>query len=111
MRYSTNKKKLTDVLSVEVETAEENIDGVLISDKVGEGKFINFEKLVLGQQLPENEKEELAKIIFGQQQEVTALLHSSDKKVLAAVDTLHRLRISEFPNVFHIKQVFLEHKK
>ena len=64
--FSHNKKKTTDIQSVEVETRDSLIDGVMMADKVGEVKFINIEKLIAGQDLEdETEKEELATVLFG----------------------------------------------
>lgn len=116
------KKKLTDVASVNVELREKQVEGVLVSDRVGEVKFISLDKLaedgvkpqpdVNGLQTEENEREdEVPKTLFGQQQETLALGVSDDGKTLVAIDTLNRIRISEFPNVFSIRHMILQHKK
>ena len=39
------KKKLTDIVRVKAKTKNANIDGVLVGDKVGEVKYISFDKL------------------------------------------------------------------
>jgi len=40
------------------------IDGVMLSDKVGEVKFINFDNLIKGKDLPDNERR-TGKVLFG----------------------------------------------
>ena len=50
---------------VAIENKEQIIDGVMIADKVGEVKFINYDNLLKGKDLPDNEKDELAKVLFG----------------------------------------------
>ena len=39
------KKKLTDIVSVSAKTSQVKIDGVLVGDKVGEVKYISYDKL------------------------------------------------------------------
>jgi hypothetical protein len=36
---------------------------------------------------------------------------TGDSKTLVAIDTLNRIRVSDFPNVFNIRHMILEHKK
>ena len=84
------------------------IDGIFLSDKVGEAKFINFENLKKVA-LTDEEKESVAKSLFGHLQEIIDVELSPDGKSLVSVDTLNRIRISDFPNVFNIKQVILQH--
>lgn len=83
---------------------------MLISDKVGEVYFVNLDK-VLASKGVEEEKEEIGKVVIGHQQECKGLLFNENNDVLVTVDTMNRIRISNFPNVFLIKQVILQHKK
>jgi hypothetical protein len=68
------KKKLTDVRAVKAETREQAVDGVLVSDKVGEVKFISIQKLLADGLKPmpdlngndaEDREEEVPKTLFG----------------------------------------------
>lgn len=112
------KKKLTDVTAVKAETRTQHVEGALVSDRVGEVKFISLEKLfqdgVRAQPdlngADDDREEEVPKTLFGQQQETLALGMSPDGRTLVAIDTLNRIRISEFPNVFSIRHMILQHK-
>lgn len=53
----------------------------------------------------------MPKTLFGQQQETVAIGVSPDGKTLIAIDTLNRIRISEWPNVFSIRHMIVQHKK
>lgn len=101
---------------------DQPVDGVLTSDRVGEVKFISFDKLAEDGIKPQpdlnglqpaegGEFEEVSKTLFGQQQETLALGLSADGRTLVAIDTLNRIRISEFPNVFSIRHMIMQHKK
>ena len=61
---------------VTAETREKLVEGVLTSDRVGEVKFISFDRLLeeginqdvlMGGHGDENEREESSKTLFGQQ--------------------------------------------
>lgn len=111
---------MTDVLAVKAETTSINVQGALVSDRVGEVKFISLEKL-LGEGIKampdlngndaEDREDEIPKTLFGQQQETIALALSPNGKTLIAVDTLNRVRVSEWPNVFSIRHMIVQHKK
>ncbi len=38
------KKKLTDLVVVTAETRDKIVEGILVSDRVGEAKFVNFDR-------------------------------------------------------------------
>lgn len=114
------KKKLTDVAIVTAETRDKRIQGVLTSDRVGEVKFISLDKLIadgvkampdLNGAEQEEREDEVPKTLFGQQQETVAIGVSPDGKTFIAIDTLNRIRISEWPNVFSIRHMIVQHKK
>lgn len=74
----------------------------MISDKVGEIRFLNLENLKkLSSNKEENDK--VGKLLYGHQQECLGMLISDDKQSLISCDTLNRIRISDFPNVFSIR--------
>lgn len=106
--------------AVTAETQHLTVPGVLISDRVGEVKFISIDKLLqdgprampdLNGNDQEDREEEVPKTLFGQQQETVALGMSPDGKTLIAIDTLNRVRVSEWPNVFSIRHMIVQHKK
>ena len=68
------KKKLTDIVKVQAQSATVKIDGVLVGDKVGEVKYMRYDKLradgvkqlvVQAPNTEDNEQEESAKTLFG----------------------------------------------
>ena len=92
----------------------------MIGDKVGEVQYLAYDKLraegikqlvVQPPNTEENEHEESSRVLFGQQQETLGLGLTRDGSTLIAIDTLNRIRISDFPNVFNIRHMILEHKK
>lgn len=93
-----------------MESAEALIQGAMVSDKAGEVKFINIANLAKKVET-EEERDSQGKVMFGHQQECLGMILTEDKKTLVSCDTLNRIRISDFPNVFNIRQIILEHKK
>lgn len=65
------------------------------------------QQVVQNNQNEENDNEESAKILFGQYQETLAVAVTPDGKTLIAIDTLNRVRVSDFPNVFNIRHMIL----
>jgi alkyl hydroperoxide reductase subunit AhpC len=62
--FSSSKKKVSDLMSVSIETEAAFINGFFIADKVGEVKFINIENLgKLKNEDEENQK--VTKLLFG----------------------------------------------
>ena len=108
---------MTDVLVTRAKFNDgKQIDGAITCDKVGEVKFIGMDRLIsegVKQQVvqsaqgEENDNEESAKILFGQYQETLAVAMTPDGKTLIAIDTLNRVRVSDFPNVFNIRHMIL----
>jgi len=112
---------MTDVKVVQAKFNDgKQIDGVVTCDKVGEVKFIGIDRLIeegVKQQIvqsaqgEENDNDESVKVLFGHYQETLAVAVTPDGKTLIAIDTLNRVRVSDFPNVFNIRHMILQHKK
>ena len=101
------RKKVTDLLHVQLGFPGAD-GGLLVSDKVGEVHYINLNNLKeKGHIIKADDKYD--KILFGHQQECLGLLKSQDSSSLASFDTLNRVRVCEFPNVFSTKQIILQH--
>jgi hypothetical protein len=109
---------MTDVSAAVAQLREKTIPGVLVSDRVGEVKFVSVEKLLgdglkpmpnLNGKDAEEREDEVLRTLFGQQQETVAIAISSEGRTLIAIDTLNRIRISEWPNVFSIRHMILQH--
>ena len=84
--------------------------GVMIADKVGEVHFVNMNNFrEKGASVGCDDRQ--YKTLFGHQQECVGMKISMDENCLASFDTLNRIRISDFPNVFNIAYVILEHTR
>lgn len=108
-------------MAVDVEFRDKVVEGVLASDRVGEVKFVNMARFLAdgvkpqpdpnGQEDNNPMDDEIASTLFGQQQETVGLALTKDAKTLIAIDSLNRIRISDFPNAFNIRHMILQHKK
>lgn len=87
------------MMCVSFETKDHFIDGVFLSDKVGDIRFINFDNLKKYEG-KEEDYEKLGKIVVGHYQECIGMALSEKRDKFISVDTMNRIRISEFPNVF-----------
>jgi hypothetical protein len=101
-----NWKKITTILDVKWGSVE----GLLIGDKVGEIYFLNVQNLeklpldtvdVPGRNQDEAENHDfVAKVLYGHQQTVTGLQRC--REYLISVDTLNKVVVNNFPNVFDL---------
>lgn len=107
-------------MALDVELKEKVVEGVLASDRVGEVKFVNIARFLADGVKPQPDPngqednpmdDEIANTLFGQQQETVGLALTRDAKTLIAIDSLNRIRISDFPNAFNIRHMILQHKK
>ncbi|CDW72195.1 trna-methyltransferase subunit wdr4 [Stylonychia lemnae] len=106
-----NKKRLTMMrIAPSIETKDEIIEGLLMSDKVGEVRFLNIKNFIEGKKQSQVEEDDLATTLFGHQQECSGFQFSTNSKFLASVDTLKRVRVCDFPNIFHVRQFHLYQK-
>ena len=84
------------------------MSGLLIGDKVGAIYFLNIDNL---EKLPKDETESsVAKLLYGHQQTVTFIQKSFCGKYLITTDTLNKVVVNNFPNVFNIQSVNTDQK-
>jgi WD40 repeat protein len=102
-----------------------SIEGLLIADKTGEIGFINLNnlnklpvlKLDLAeeskdpQHLPQFEEDGVYKTLYGHQESCLGLAFTDDGSRLVSCDTLKKINVTHFPNVFNLQSVFLEHSR
>jgi len=117
-----NWKKVTTIHPMNFEAKDDKdskrkIKGVLIADKVGEVYFLNLDNLEKLPKDPEtipgkNEAPEsydyVAKLVYGHQQTCTFLNTSSCGRFLISVDTLNKVIVNNFPNMFNLQSVSTE---
>lgn len=92
---------------------------MLISDKTGEIGFINLANLAKLPLLPEETKEHqpefvedgVYKTLYGHQESCLGMQLSDCGTQIASADTLKKVNVASFPNVFNLQSVFLEHTK
>lgn len=104
---------------------------MLIADKTGEIGFINLSNLAklpdltnleeLGKDeetkeqkepnLPAFEEDGVYKTMYGHQESCLGLQFTDDGKYIASCDTLKKVNVTCFPNVFNLQSVFLEHTR
>ena len=118
MHQHRNFKKVTDLKRAEFgETT-----GLLISDKTGEIGFINIknvDKLPKIEVADEEEKKKgiefvengVYKTLYGHQETCLGMQMSDDSKYLVSCDTLKKVNVTNFPNVFNLQSVLLEHSQ
>lgn len=102
------------------------IKGLLIADKMGEVGFINManvDKLPSQQAIQEECKElnlpegelppfvenNVYKTLYGHQESCMGLELSNDSRFVASCDTLNKINVAPWPNVFNLQSVMLEH--
>ena len=102
------------------------VTGLLIADKMGEIGFINIanidrlpseqaveeEKKALELpegELPPFEESDVYKTLYGHQETCLGLELSNDFQLIASCDTLKKINVVTWPNVFNLKSVMLEH--
>jgi hypothetical protein len=110
-----NWKKLVTILDISVP----NIQGLLIGDKVGEIYFLNvnnLEKLPKNvEEVPGKNQEEaqefdfVAKVLYGHQQTVTSL--QKCREYLISLDTLNKVVVNNFPNMFNLQSVNTDQRR
>ena len=85
-----------------------NLRGLIIGDKVGEMHFLNIDNL---EKLPKEEVESnVAKLLYGHQQSITSIQRSMCSQYLISTDTLNKVVVNQFPNVFNIQSVNTDQK-
>ena len=85
-----------------------NLRGLIIGDKVGEMHFLNIDNL---EKLPKEEVESnVAKLLYGHQQSITSIQRSMCGQYLISTDTLNKVVVNQFPNVFNIQSVNTDQK-
>lgn len=97
------------------------VTGLLIADKTGEIGFINLanlsklpEQAVLEEtkeHMPQFEEDGVYKTLYGHQESCLGMQLSDNGKLIASCDTLKKINVTGFPNVFDLQSVFLEHTK
>eukprot|EP00347_Sterkiella_histriomuscorum_P009304 403341718 len=106
-----SKKRITSMkVAPHIETKDKIIEGFMLTDKVGEVRFVNIDNLFTKEKKSPLDADDLGTTLYGHLQQVSALQFSPDGKLVASVDTLQRVRVSDFPNVFHVRQFHLNHK-
>lgn len=82
----------------------------MIGDKVGEIYFLNVDNF---EKLPKDEDTEsdVAKLLYGHQQTVTSIQRSYCGRFLVTTDTLNKVVVNNFPNVFNIQSVNTDQEK
>ena len=95
--------------------------GLLIADKTGEIGFINLANLSKLPELttveetkdhqPQFEEDGVYKTLYGHQESCLGMQLSQDGQYIASCDTLKKINVTCFPNVFNLQSVFLEHTK
>ena len=117
-----SSKKVTQIK----QASFNNITGLLLADKMGEIGFINInnvsklpsqdaiEEECKALNLPEGELpafEEIGayKTLYGHQETCLGMEVSSDSRYIASCDTLKKINVVTWPNVFNMQSVCLEH--
>ena len=103
-----------------------HITGLLVSDKMGEIGFINVanigrlpagnaieeerkEQALPDGELPEFQENGVYKTLYGHQETCLGLEVSPDGKYVGSCDTLKKVNVTNWPNVFDMQSVLLEH--
>ena len=115
-----NWKKLTSIQKVSQKIFDKDMEGIIIGDKVGEIYFLNMANLdklpkyaeVEGAATIKQENEEnVVKLLYGMQQTVTGVGLSSCNRYMLSFDTLNKVVVNNFPNVFEIQTVNTNHQE
>lgn len=105
-----------------------NVTGLLLADKMGEIGFINLSNVSLlpGEgaveeeskalelaegELPPFEDKGVYKTLYGHQETCLGMQLSDDSRLIASCDTLKKVNVANWPNVFNLQSVLLEHTK
>ena len=109
-KYSfKNLKKISAITDISLTIQGQSMDGLVIGDKVGETYFLNVQNL---DKLPKEIIEsEVAKLLYGHQQTVTTIQKSYCGRFLVSTDTLNKVVVNNFPNVFNIQSVNTDQEK
>mmetsp|Transcript_10335 Transcript_10335/g.15860 ORF Transcript_10335/g.15860 Transcript_10335/m.15860 type:complete len:246 (+) Transcript_10335:196-933(+) len=120
-----NWKKVTTLLPMDFSVKNEksemvDVQGLLIADKVGEVYFLNINNLprlaANPDDVPGRNQEEadtydfVAKLVYGHQQTCIHLARSSCGRYTFSVDTLNKIIVNNFPNMFNLQSVSTEHQ-
>ena len=104
-----NLKKISAITDISLTIQGQTLDGLVIGDKVGETYFLNVQNL---DKLPkETIESEVAKLLYGHQQTVTTIQKSYCGRFLVSTDTLNKVVVNNFPNVFNIQSVNTDQEK
>lgn len=106
-------KKLSTIMDVKFKPeGRDEIEGIVIADKVGEIYFLNLKNLdklpKFGEEEPNKKEDEdddtqkVAKLLYGCQQSCTGIFMSLCGRYLISTDTLNKVTVNNFPNVFNI---------
>lgn len=60
---------------------------------------------------PQFQEDDVYKTLFGHQEVCLGMQLSDDGKYIVSVDTLKKINVSHFPNVFNLQSVFQEHTR
>ena len=106
--FFKNFKKVSAITDVSFSMQGHNLRGLIIGDKVGEMHFLNIDNL---DKLPKEEVESnVAKLLYGHQQSITSIQRSMCGQYLISTDTLNKVVVNQFPNVFNIQSVNTDQK-
>ena len=92
----------------------QDINGLLFADKTGEIKFLNtnnLSKLTKVEDVPGRNEDRaetfdyVSKLIYGHQESVTSMQLSPCKRYLVSTDTMNKVIVNNFPNVYNILSV------
>ena len=104
--------------------AFDDVTGLLLADKMGEIGFINIQNIanLPGEDAIEEEKKDLPegelpqyvengvyKTLYGHQETCLGMEQSPCEKYIASCDTLKKVNVVNWPNVFDLQSVLLEH--
>ena len=91
----------------------------MVADKVGEIYFLNLNNLdrlpkdvdaVPGRNQDQEDVDQVAQLLYGHQQTCTALFPSLCNRFLVSVDTLNKVIVNNWPNVFNQQSVNCDQK-
>ena len=102
-------KKVTQLVAIEHE--EPKLEGVMVADKTGEVRFLALQKAQENEVLEykDDAQEHHAKSLFGHQQALRFMRLDHTKSKLISLDTMNRVRVSDFPEVYLQTQCLLNH--
>jgi len=89
--------------------------GLLLADKTGEIGFINLANLIkipFSEEVKESveyEDQPYYKSLYGHQEGVLGMVYSKSGSKLISWDTLQKVVVTDWPNVFNVESQMLEH--